>query len=221
MPPEPPRPIETAELAEEVSTLARELGGAEMKIADAHCRATALEDRLKIAIRTGPAPSPTGGAADRSLGRVAEMAIQAQARIGVEHVKITRVSKGANVSVPGHPTIRVSDAEADVLDELVKDDGPSDQGKVAWKTVDDLIRRLKKRGKGDVTPEAIRQRIYRLRQIMKAKGLNYHFVESDDEFGYRFALRSTRPGDGADVKESPKRGSHDQTRQLFLADWPE
>ena len=204
MPPEPPRSVEPAEEVEaewEAEALINQLSGLELKAGDAHNRAIALKEHLKAAIRNRPAPCPAGRATRPSPRQAAEIAIRAQARIGVEIVEITRVSRGANVSVPGHPTIHVSDSLADILDELVKDDGPSAQGKVAWKTIAELARSLKKRGKGDVTPEAIRERIYRLRQIMKAEGLNYHFIESDDEFGYRFARRSTRRGALGGVKD--------------------
>ena len=203
MMPEPPRSLEAAELAGDIRDLADSLRSVERAIARIRAEFSALKRILQGASQNGPV-SRAGEVVGWSPSQAAEMALQAQARIGVGHVEITHVPGGAKVSIPGHPTIYVSTAEGDLLDELVKDDGSSDDGKVAWKTLTELCRRLEKRGKSVVTPRAIIQRIYRLRQVMRREGLNSLFVESDDELGYRFALRSTRPGDGADAKDVTK-----------------
>ena len=144
-----------------------------------------------------PVPPPAGPGGDPS--DEADKALRAQAQRGVQAVKVKRDDTGATLRIPGHPSVHVPQALADVLEILIEDDGIGSNGKVAWKTGEDLAWRLTKRGKGAVSRRAITERIFRLRRVMRAGGLNSYFVQSDRKRGYRFALRRKGPGGAAIV----------------------
>ena len=124
----------------------------------------------------------------------AEKALKAQADQGVRDVEIVRRRKGAKLKIPGHPTVRVTHGEADILDVLVDRDGDQASRPGGWITADQLARCLSKRGQAPVTPRAIVQRICRLRQRMRTGGLNKYLLQSDRTRGYRFALRGDDRG---------------------------
>ncbi len=124
----------------------------------------------------------------------AEKALRALARYGVQDVEVTRGGKTPKLRIPGHPTIRVTSGQADILEILIDGDGFDAKGGGTWVTADELAVRLTKRGKGPVSARAVVQRICRLRQRMRDGGMNRYLLQSDRKRGYRFALRPEGPG---------------------------
>jgi hypothetical protein len=113
------------------------------------------------------------------------------AEAGVARLDIQWLSKrSARVQVDDMKAFTLSLTLARLLEILAQDDAHTDGALVRWKSYDEVANALEKQVGRHFKKHAIKQLVYRLRRtLVGSGGLNPFLVQSDREFGLRFALR--------------------------------
>ena len=184
------------DLAERVRYLGRRLKVLADKIGRTEELATTIEyelERLEQAIEAGSLPMPDAGAPPRRTLPV-RVALRQTAEQGALLFELKRLSDGsAAVRVDAGKAFQLPPALADLLSVLAAEGGPSEDGLVGWKTLEEVrIVMTKKTGK-PTSKHAVTQQVYRLRrEILHRGGVNPFLIQSHRRHGLRFARR-TKP----------------------------
>ena len=105
-------------------------------------------------------------------------------RVRADGLSDVRVDAGKQFSLP--PML------ADLLSTLAMEGGYSNDGLVAWKTVDEVAILLAKRTNRRISRHAVTQGIYRLRrELFHRGGANPYLIQTNRSRGVRFALKQT------------------------------
>lgn len=142
------------------------------------------------------------GGARRRHRSEARRTLRVAARAGVTAVKfVKQIGGSVLVRVDGGREFELPPALGALLSALAKDTGPSGDGLVAWKSMDEIEFLLVKKLGRKPSRHAIAQNVYRLREALFDRGgVNPHLVQTNRRLGLRFALRRPDPSPSLDLR---------------------
>jgi hypothetical protein len=118
-----------------------------------------------------------------------------QAQAGVANVTIEPLSGGhAKVTIDGGAEVRLSPALTNLMQVLIVDSGDSADGLIGFKSPSEVARLLGKKSSKHVKQQTVRETVRRLRETLSSANYNPYLVQSDRQWGYRFALRRSEDG---------------------------
>lgn len=168
-----------------------------------HLVLTGIQKRLKSLIKKDSLLSKKAGlnSAAPNTGKIPEHAVIAltwSAEIGVASFTFQRLAGGGCEFEIEGKFLTLSPRLADLLIALSRDHGPSENGLVGWKSIEELEQSVLGPERGWPPKDAaeqkkyrqsIRESILRLRDSFKDAGMNRYLIQGDSRFGYRFALK--------------------------------
>jgi hypothetical protein len=126
----------------------------------------------------------------RERGKNAEQRLRSAAQKGVRKLAIDRGANGRAVVLIGDDgELELPPGLADLLEILAADTGVSSDDLVGYKTVNEIALLLNNGAKKPLREHAVRERISRLRQMLRDCGINPWLVETSRDGGYRFNFK--------------------------------
>ena len=102
---------------------------------------------------------------------------------------IRNTDSSAQVKIDDLPPFDLPCDAADFLLQLASGSGCVD-GLVEWKSRESLLSWIAENSRKKIKPKSLNQRVYSLRQRMRAAGIKRHLVHTHPRKGIRFAIRS-------------------------------
>jgi len=135
----------------------------------------------------GPGNGKDNGTGRRPRGPVVEH----DAQRGVKRVRVEPLMNGAALVTIDDRRVRLPRGMVRLFEVLCEDKGRSRDHLVDWKSVDHIRQRLGTKDK-PAAYTTLTTNISRLRDCLHDAGVNWMYVQQDDELGYRFAVAKRR-----------------------------
>ena len=151
------------------------------------CELVELQLKLagSIAGQSGQSLAPEVRSLPRKPRRQADASF-----VGVNSVTLIAQADGsAMAQVEGRLHIPLPPLLAAMLDVLRADSDVSADHMVGWKSIAAIQAGLKERTKRQYSKAAIKELVYRLRQLLEKHGENFSLVQNNRRLGYRLAVR--------------------------------